>query len=333
MTDNLNELYNFEQDIQFDPIKHEYTRNNNLYTSVTTILKNYNISPDYNNIPQQILENAAKRGTYVHSVFENYIKKGIILDHQVLQPFILYVTNRNIDLSKAISEETVYNDTYLVAGQIDFQYMDGNDIVIADFKTTSQIHWDAVSWQLSIYTYMKYHQDILSYYTKHLKVFHIVKGQLDVKEVPLIPFEEVEALLEANLKGQPYTYKPNYTNVITLTEADLYRQIRNEIFTYKNEIKRLENELERMDNIIIDNMNKRNLHSFSFNDLSFKLSVNNAGARLDTKAIREYFKTNNIDIAPFTKQGAVKTTLICNDLSVKKDVTSLEEDLEGLNNG
>ena len=67
----------------------------------------------------------------------------------------------------------VYDDLYQVAGTVDFQYEEGGENIIADFKTTSKIHYDAVTWQLSVYNYLISKGDVLTYYFKKLKVFHL----------------------------------------------------------------------------------------------------------------------------------------------------------------
>ena len=91
--------------IQFDEATHTYTRNNTVYTSVTTLLAKYNLSADYSNIPTDVLQKAAQRGSSIHKKLEDYIKQGIVSNHNDVQNFIKYVTARGIDLSKASSQE------------------------------------------------------------------------------------------------------------------------------------------------------------------------------------------------------------------------------------
>jgi len=321
-----------DQNINFDETTHVYSRNNIPYTSVTTLLKKYNLSPNYNGIPQQVLANAASRGTYVHSVLEQYIKTGAIIDTAILQPFIMYVTNRGIDLSKAISEEMVYNDQYQIAGTIDFQYIDGNDIFIADFKTTSQVHWESVTWQLSIYTYLKYNGDLLEYYTKRAQVFHMYQGSFNVSELTLVPFEEVEKLLQANLTNSPYTYVPDVSRLIAPSEVVLYRQVMSELNMYEAEAKKLKTKLAQMDERIIKNMTAQNSHQFTVDNLTFKLSTRAGAKTLDTDKIKEFFKQNGWSIDPYLKIGKPKTNLLCTDSSTpKKPDTTVAEDITDLN--
>lgn len=318
-----------DQNIVFDESTHVYTRNNIPYTSVTTLLKKYNLSPSYNNIPQAVLTNAAARGTYVHSVLETYIKTGAVLDSIILQPFIMYTTNRKIDLSKAISEEKVYNDKYQIAGTIDFQYVDGNDIIIADFKTTSQVHWESVTWQISIYTYLKYGGDVLEYYTKRGQVFHMYQGGFEVSELPLIPIEEVEKLLQANLTNAPYTYVPDVSNIISKTELTVYQQLRTELNMYNFEVKKLERMIDQMDTHIINNMNSQNIRQFKTNGLVFKLSIKSGSKNLDVAKVKAYFAQNGIPIDQFIKTGKGKTSLIYND-TTSTNTTSLASDIAEL---
>ena len=54
--------------INFDETTHTYSRNGNIYTSVTTLLANYKLSANYNNIPKDVLNKAAQRGKEVHKM-------------------------------------------------------------------------------------------------------------------------------------------------------------------------------------------------------------------------------------------------------------------------
>ena len=67
------------------------------------------------------------------------------------------------------------------------------------------------------------------YYTKILKVYHMYNGKLTVREVPLIDYDEVVKLLEANLKGAPYTYQPDYSKLVSDSEAVVISTLLDEI--------------------------------------------------------------------------------------------------------
>ena len=317
-------------DIQFNEKTHEYLRNNKQYTSVTTLLKKYNLSADYTGIPKQVLEEAAKKGKFVHKAFEDYIKLGINNDPSLLDPFIAYVNNRKIDLSRALSEEIVYEDTYEIAGTIDFQYQDNGISVIADFKSTSQIHWESVTWQISIYNFIKSKGDIYEYYTKEHKVFWIYNGKFSVRDLPLIDYEEIKKLLTANLLNQPYTYKPDYSKILSDSEETIYTQICKEINEYKTLIEDLERKREPMNNKIKDSMIQGRIHEMTLKDIVIKLSERKGARTLDRTKVEDYMKQHGEDINNYVKVGKDSVNLIVNVKDQRKYTTTIAEDIANL---
>ena len=318
--------------IEFNEKTHEYTRNGKKYTSVTTLLKKYNLSADYTGIPKQVLEEAARKGKYVHKAFEDYIKMGINNDPSLLDPFIAYINNRGIDLTYAKSEEMVYEDTYEIAGTIDFQYEDNGISVIADFKNTSQIHWDSVTWQISIYNFIKSQGDIYSYYFKEQKVFWIYNGKFTVRDLPLIEFEEVKKLLTANLLGQPYTYNPDYSKILSNSEETIYTEITKEINEYKTLIADLERKREPMDNKIKESMVTAKIHEMTLQDIIVKLSERKGAKTLDATKVKEYLKQQGENIDNFMKVGKDSVNLIVKVKDTSPTyTTTISEDIANLN--
>lgn len=185
--------------INFDEKTHTYTNEEGKeLISVTTLLRKAGISPSYDFVNEEVLKAAADRGTLIHKEIEDYIKKGEIGFTRELQEFIRYVTDNKLKV--LASEKQVNND--LVAGTIDLilETEKGN-IIYADIKTTSTIHTDSVSWQLSIYkdldlnnTYDNY-QDYLN---ATLQVWHFDKdGNLTVKDLFEVETQYLEQLYES----------------------------------------------------------------------------------------------------------------------------------------
>lgn len=299
------------QQIQFEEESHTYTRNGANYISVTTLLEKYGLSAQYSaNIPDAVMKQAAERGTRVHKCLEDYIKNNIIdptCDEVVT--FNQYITNRGIDLTTASSEEIVYDDTYLIAGTLDFQYTDGHDTIIADFKTTSSIHWEAVSWQLSIYNFIKSKGDILQYYMNKLMVYHLRGPKLNVREVPLIDYNEVVNLLTANLYNDPYSYHPDYSKIISDSEGVVLEQLVSEILQCKTLLAELEAKKAGMYKKIITNMESTSTPTFSTPNLKITYVPMSARETIDKKALMKYCEDNNIDVKQFLSFTKVKETI------------------------
>lgn len=295
--------------IQFDEATHTYTKNNTPYTSVTTILKNYNISPNYSNVSASIMATASTRGKQVHKELEEYIKHNTVGQSQDFINFTKWVTINNIPLNPAYSECIVYNDPYLVAGTIDFMYDEDGHKVIIDFKTTSSIHWDSVTWQLSIYNYLISNGDVIEYYFNKLKVIHMYNNKFSVKELPLIPYDEVEKLLEANLTNSAYVYNPNTSTILSDSEAIVLHQLLYELGQCDTLIKDLQEKKKAFEKKILENMVNQNVHSANVAGIQLTRSDISVRKTLDTAKVKEYFKSNNINIDPFTKTSTIDAKL------------------------
>lgn len=292
--------------INFDEATHTYTRNGNQYTSVTTLLNKYGLSPSYANIPQNVLQQAAARGNATHKALENYIKLSIMDFNNVdLCNFEKYIIARNIDLTTAKSEEIIYDDTYLIAGTVDFQYIDNDEEVVADFKTTSQIHWESVTWQLSIYNFIKCKGDIIQYYIKKLKVFHIYNGKLTVRELPTIDYDEVINLLTANLTGAPYTYQPDLSKIMSNSESIMLKTIIDDIEQCETLLSDLKKKKEEMSKKITERMITHNQHECSMNNIRIKYSDPTTRKTLDLEKVKQICATLGIDINTLYKVSDV----------------------------
>ena len=296
--------------IQFDEATHTYSKNGVPYTSVTTILKNYNISADYSNIPTNVMATASARGKQVHKELEEYIKHNTVGQSQDFINFTKWVAMNSIPLNPAYSECVVYNDLYLVAGTIDFMYDEDGHKVIIDFKTTSSIHWDSVTWQLSIYNYLISNGDVIEYYSNKLKVIHMYNNKYSVKELPLIPYDEIEKLLEANLTSAAYIYNPDTSTILSDSEAIVLHQLLYELGQCDTIMKDLQEKKKAFEKKILDNMVNQNIHSVNVAGLQLTRSDISVRKTLDATKVKEYFKVNNIDINPFIKTSTTDAKVI-----------------------
>lgn len=306
--------------MQFNEATHEYTKQGTSYISVTQLLKKYGLSTNYANIPASILNNAATKGKAVHKALELYIggDTSMVGLLEEVSLFDNYVRVKNIDLTTAKSEEIVYNDQYKIAGTLDFQYydVDNNNIledVISDFKNTSTLHYDSVSWQLSLYNFIKCDGDIIKYYFKKLRCFHFNSGKLHVREIATIDYDTVVALLEANLRGDTvfnYT-KPN--KIISKSEELLVSQVLSELNQHKAMVKKLDTELDKVLNKIKENMVNNQDYTFKSPDITIKYTFPQNRTTLDTQKVRKYLETqgeqvNNFMRVTTTKDG-IRATL------------------------
>lgn len=183
---------------------HQYFSDNKELISATTLMRKHHLAPDYSNVPTDTLRRKAIRGSLIHKEIEMWIKYNETGFTNELLAFIERVKQLGVKIK--YSEKMVCND--IVAGTIDLVF-DGK--VIADIKTTYDIHTNSVRWQLSIYVYML---DKEHYNEWKGQVWHFNKnGELNVIDLELMPFELVDKLFECERSGQEFSLNDEFVDM------------------------------------------------------------------------------------------------------------------------
>ena len=172
---------------------HQYFLDGKELISVTTLMKKHGLAPNYANVDKEFLERKARRGTIIHEEISNLIKndEDTMFCKEVVE-FDEYMQTNHMKEIK--SEFMVHND--VCAGCVDLFFTQNGKKIIADIKTTSTIHKDAVAWQLSIYNFLNEEKADMG------QCFHFdPQGDLRVVDIPFKPIEEVARLLQCERDG------------------------------------------------------------------------------------------------------------------------------------
>lgn len=195
----------------FDETAHTYTLGDKQLQGITGTLIKRAFPDTYKDIPEAVLAKAAERGGMIHNSFELFctlfdadIKKypnpteEIQAFHSMLLAY---------DLHHVESEYLVTDFTHF-ASAIDGIFADSEgNIYLVDYKTTSTLHYDNVSLQLSIYA--KWFEQM----NPDLKVKEIVcmwfkNGQSKFQPLPRVDDGKIEDLISAYLNGdEGYHYE------------------------------------------------------------------------------------------------------------------------------
>lgn len=179
---------------------HEYFLDDKKLISVTQLMQKHGLAPNYGDVPSEVLRAKAERGSLVHKEIEEYIKEGNIGFTNELIEFI------NADKGEVLKSEFKVNND-IVAGTVDLLLYKNNEYIIADLKTTSELHIDAVSWQLTIYAYLLSKINPMINVTKG-QAFHFNKdGKLNIVDIVLKPFEEIDRLMECERNNEKFELK------------------------------------------------------------------------------------------------------------------------------
>lgn len=200
-------------EVKFRESDHTYWLGDKQLISVTQLMKKHGLSADYSTVKADILNAKAERGSLIHKEIESYIKFAAEGFTDELDAFKALIAEH--DITPTSSEAIVYDN--LVAGTIDVIGQCPSGRIIADVKTTSTLHKDALAWQLSIYEYLfqKVHPgaNVSALYGIHLN-----ETSAKLVEVERKPREEIERLFECEKNGELFIPK---STALSISKSEL----------------------------------------------------------------------------------------------------------------
>lgn len=217
-----------EPKVTFVEESHQYFLGEKELKGVTGTLIKKAFPDTYKNIPESVLMKAAERGGLIHNTFETFCS---IFDADIkqypnpteeLQAFHSMLVAYDLHY---VASEYLVTDGENFASAIDGIFADNEgNIYLVDYKTTSTLHYDNVSLQLSIYAKWFEEQN------PDLKVKEIVcmwfkNGQSKFQPLQRVADEQIDELINAYLTDDAdYQYKVEVPEQFSAVEQE-YRLI------------------------------------------------------------------------------------------------------------
>lgn len=180
---------------------HCYLCDGVILPGITTILKS-KFGVKYEGIPQEILQRAAEKGTYMHEAIQKYEEEGYETSLQELDGYI--------ELKKEFKWECIENEIPIIlfidnkpvaCGRLDMIYKIGRNLGIMDFKRTSKLDIEYLTYQLNLYRLA--YQQCYGIKIKELKGCHLRDTKHKIIEIP-IEEELVINYVKEWLNGEMY---------------------------------------------------------------------------------------------------------------------------------
>lgn len=205
--------------IEFEKDKHRYTVDGEIAgISITQLLRKHGLAPDFTAVKKEVVDAAAERGTDIHKDLEcliSYVDYDPFTEEG--KSFKKYIADF-IDCAVAEQMVAYKYQSMWIAGTADiigFFKKKEKGCFVADHKTTSVVHKEAVSWQVSIIDYILRHthepingKTIKWKGANEFLCFHYTKdGELEVVKLDKIPDEEIERLFACEYFGEKYERK------------------------------------------------------------------------------------------------------------------------------
>lgn len=271
--------------VTFIEESHQYFIGKKELKGVTGTLIKKAFPDTYKNIPESVLKKAAERGGLIHNTFETFCS---IFDADIKQypnPTEELQAFHNMlvafDLHYVASEYLV-TDGENFASAIDGVFSDNEgNIYLVDYKTTSTLHYDNVSLQLSIYAKWFEEQN------PDLKVKEIVcmwfkNGQSKFQPLPRVADYQIDDLINAYLADDAeYQYKVEVPEQFSALEQE-YRLITARVDALKIKQDELKEKIMKM---MEDNKQKSIKTQFA----SYSYVESTTKRTLDTKLFKEKY--------------------------------------------
>lgn len=290
-----------ESSVIFNETEHTYTLNDKKLSGVTAIVKW--LFPDtYTDIPEAVLMKAAAHGSLIHSKCELYDTCGLGDDLPEVQEYIR-LKNENSLVTEA--NEYLVDDGKDIASSIDVVFAKGEDgcYPLADIKTTSKIHVDNVTLQLSIYAYLF---ELCNKGKKAGKLYVIwlpkeKYGKAELMELKRLPAVACKKIIKAYLtKEDSAPYRVKYfgtetkeksTEIEPIEEAlpVNLKDIENKIIKLEMDIKTLDAMQKEMKAGLMALMIEHNVKKWSSDRLTITRKLDGTRESLDTAKLKKEY--------------------------------------------
>lgn len=271
--------------VTFIEESHQYFLGKKELKGVTGTLIKKAFPDTYKNIPESVLKKAAERGGLIHNTFETFCS---IFDADIkkypnpteeLQAFHSMLVAYDLHY---VASEYLVTDGENFASAIDGVFTDkeGN-IYLVDYKSTSTLHYDNVSLQLSIYAKWFEEQN------PDLKVKEIVcmwfkNGQSKFQPLPRVADYQIDDLINAYLADDTdYQYKVEVPEQFSALEQE-FRLITARVDALKIKQDELKEKIMKM---MEDNKQKSIKTQFA----SYSYVESTTKRTLDTKLFKEKY--------------------------------------------
>ena len=287
-----------ESSVIFDSGKHTYTLNGVRLSGVTAIVK-WMFPETYKDIPQSVLEKAAAHGTQVHTKCELYDSLGIGDDMPEVQDYIRLKKEQG--LTTLVSEYLV-DDGAHISSSIDkvFEVDESGCYPLGDLKTTSKVHRDNVTLQLSIYAYL-FEKNNEGKKAGRLMCIWLPKkqyGDAAIIDLKRIPSDACKEIIEGYLaKEDPTPYREKWfgageSTEVALVEEELPANLRDaeeEIIKIEMSLKELEEKKGELKSGLYDLMVKNNVKKWQSERLQLVRKLDGTRETLDSAKVKKNY--------------------------------------------
>lgn len=201
-------------EVEFFELSHQYFIGGKELIGVTSLMKKHGLGANYDGIPEDVLKKAAERGTEIHKLLEAYDNGEVVAETPELKAY----KKLGLDVMRS---EYLISDNEMVASMIDkVLWADEPGMVdLGDVKTTSTLHKEALSWQLSIYAYLFERQNP-GIKVRNLIGIHVRDGKAKTARAERKSDALIEELFQAEREGRIFSQDSDTPHALAVLSFD-----------------------------------------------------------------------------------------------------------------
>lgn len=273
-------------------------------TSVTKMLHDQGLAPNYNGVSAEVLAAKAEQGTAYHEEMERIVN-GEEPTSEYGKMFKVWF-DENVD--KATSEQPfAYEENgYIIGGSVDlYGWLKTGEPFVADYKFTASFPREYVTWQTSIYSVF-IGADFKEWTNAKQICFHFTGGKMKAVELTPKKREDVLELLACECNGDYYlqpSLTPNDENLPSLWEnAEL------KLCALQAQIKAQEEEVKNFRKKMAAEMEKQGVVKYEGEHVRISYIAAHETTRVDNSRLK--------DVYPEVYADCVKTSTIAASVRV-----------------
>ena len=292
--------------LEFNEENHTYFRKSTgeEVISATQLMTEQGLAPDYSGVDQDYLKQCADRGKLIHKEIEDFIETGKIGFTNECLTFIENFDSLLKRFGADSAESEVIVDGWDYAGTADLILKkDGKVVAIGDIKTTSTLHEDAVSWQLSLYAKAVSAMGLMGTNQPSLFAIHFANDEMRTVPIQNKGTELVDEMLSMHRAGKKYS-----NEIVGIDEGVLLALSEAEkVIAYHEALKKqLIKEEQEIRSAIMAAMEKQGIKTFSNDFMRITYIGESERTSVDVTALRK----DHPDIAKeYEKKSVVKPSL------------------------
>ena len=281
-----------ESKVIFNEEQHTYTLGEKQLSGITSIVKWF-FPETYKNVPEDVLKEAAKHGSMVHKKCEQFDICGFGDDLKEVQDYARLKKENNLT---TLANEYLVDDGKNFASSIDVVFNDGSNIFdLADIKTTSQIHVNNVTLQLSIYAYL-FEKCNRGKKVGNLYVIWLPKeqyGDAALMQLERISSTDCKRIMKAYLNNEePIELRKEIfkETELAMLEEDLpanLKDVENEIVKLELNLKELEDKRNKLKDGLLALMITHNVKKWQGEHLQLVRKLDTEREALDTAKVKK----------------------------------------------